>query len=83
MVSSQERSKCCTAEAVLVLLVAFTVVVLVVVVGTGRVVVATEVIGCEVVVISLGRSLELDPGETLVSTKNFLLPPLIAGSGLS
>lgn len=44
---------------------------------------AVEVVGSEVVVRTRDRSLELDPGVTLVSTRNFLLPPLIAGSGLS
>lgn len=45
--------------------------------------VGVEVVGSEVVVRTRERSLELDPGATLVSTRNFLLPPLIAGSGLS
>lgn len=48
----------------------------------GRVVVGVEVVGSEVVR-TRDNSLELDPGVTLVSTRNFLLPPLIAGSGLS
>ena len=62
------------------LLVALVVVTLAVV--KGRVVVGVEVVGSEVVR-TRDNSLELDPGVTLVSTRNFLLPPLIAGSGLS
>lgn len=49
----------------------------------GWVMVPVEAVGSEVVVRTRDRSLELDPGVTLVSTRNFLLPPLIAGSGLS
>ena len=81
MVSSQERSKRRVAEDVPLLLVALAVVTLAVV--GGCVVVGVEVVGSEVVVRTRDRSLELDPGVTLVSTRNFLLPPLIAGSGLS
>lgn len=81
MVSSQERSKRRSAEDTPPLLVALGVVALAVV--EGRVVVGVEVVGSEVVVRSRDRSLELDPGVTLVSTRNFLLPPLIAGRGLS
>lgn len=81
MVSSQERSKRRSAEDTPPLLVALAVVALAVV--EGRVVVGAEVVGSEVVVRSRDRSLELDPGVTLVSTRNFLLPPLIAGRGLS
>lgn len=81
MVSSQERSKRRGAEDMLPLLVALVVVTLAVV--KGRVVVGVEVVGSEVVVRTRDNSLELDPGVTLVSTRNFLLPPLIAGSGLS
>lgn len=80
MVSSQERSKRRGAEDMLPLLVALVVVTLAVV--KGRVVVGVEVVGSEVVR-TRDNSLELDPGVTLVSTRNFLLPPLIAGSGLS
>lgn len=80
MVSSQERSKRRGAEDMLPLLVALVVVTLAVL--KGRVVVGVEVVGSEVVR-TRDNSLELDPGVTLVSTRNFLLPPLIAGSGLS
>lgn len=81
MASSQDRSKRRAAEYVLPLLEARAVVTLAVV--EDRVVVRVEVVGSEVVVRTRDRSLELDPGVTLVSTRNFLLPPLMAGRGLS
>lgn len=81
MASSQERSKRRVAEDTTPLLAARAVVALAVV--EGPVVVGVEVVGSEVVVRTRDSSLELDPGVTLVSTRNFLLPPLIAGSGLS
>lgn len=76
--SSQDRSKSRAAGDTLPLLAAHTVLPLAVVEGC-----VVEVVGSEVVVRTRDRSLELEPGVTLVSTRNFLLPPLIAGSGLS
>lgn len=52
-------------------------------VAGGLVVVGVDVVSSEVVVRTRDRSLELDPGVTLVLTRNFLFPPLIAGRGLS
>lgn len=77
----KERSKRCVAEDVLPLLVALPVVALAV--AEGYVVTGVEVVSSEVVVRTHDRRLELDPGMNLFSTRNFLLPPLIAGSGLS